>query len=380
MPWPVPTAKTIAERIAGVLEAGLLRIRTDLDPVALSRSVRSARGVLAQLGRTVALEAREVHDHVAWWGRQYFIDTVEDELVLRHAAIWGIEQRGATSALGSVLIQGVPGTALPAGLELSVSDASRFLTTTTATIGGSGSVTVAAIAAAPGLAGNVEAGIRLVTVTPFPAISRATVAEPGFDGGADEETLKELQSAVQAHIRQRPHGGAGFDYPTWVSRKFATKAVSVVPAWIGRGSVGIIVAMKDGSGEARVPTTPECAAILAYLGEPNSQTGVRPTTAHVVVVACELQALPLTVRLRPDTTATRAAVTEAFARYVATLGDADDPQNVGPIGARIEPSRISEAISAASGEYAHDLVSPAAPFTLAAKKFPTAGTITWAAP
>lgn len=379
MPWPIPSAKTVAERIAGILEAGVVRIRPDIDPIAVSRSVRSARGVLAHIGRAFALEAREVHDHVAWWARQYFIDTVEEELVLRHAAIWGIDQRAATQALGSILIQGVPGTALPAGLELSLSDASRFLTTATATIEGDGFVTVPARAALAGTAGNVEAGIRLVTVAPFPEITRATVADPGFAGGADEETFKELQSAVQAHIRQRPHGGAAFDYPTWVSRRFATKAVSVVPGWIGRGSVGIIVAMTDADGGPRVPTDAECAAILAYLGEPNSQTGVRPTTAHLVVLACELQALPLTVRVRPDTIATRAAVTAAYARYIATIGDADDPQNTGPIGARIEPSRISEAISSASGEYAHDLISPSAPIQLAAKKYPTAGAITFAA-
>jgi uncharacterized phage protein gp47/JayE len=380
MPWPVPSARTIAERFAGTLEAGLLRIRPLLDPVALSRSVRSARGVLAQIGRAIALEAREVHDHVAWWGRQYFIDTAEEEMILRHANIWGIAQRAASSAIGNLDIEGTAGTALPAGLEFRMSDSARFVTTSTATIGVDGRVSVPAQAIAAGAAGNIEAGIRLVTYTPFPEISRATVALPGFAGGADEETLIELQTAVLSHIRQRPHGGAGFDYPTWVGRQFDTRAVAVAPEWIGRGSVGIIVAMKDADGSARVPTAPECEAILAYLGAPGSPTGVRPVTAHIVVVACELEAIDISVRIRPDNVATRAAVTDAFARYVATIGDADDPQNATPIGARIEPSRISEAISAASGEYSHDLTVPSAPYTLGNKKFPTAGVITFLDP
>ncbi|MEE9921759.1 MAG: hypothetical protein PBV01_00005 [Brucella anthropi] len=74
-----------------------------------------------------------------------------------------------------------------------------------------------------------------------------------------------------------------------------------------------------------------------------------------------MRAIPITVRVRPDTIATRAAVEEAFAAFIATIGDANDDQNASPIGARIEPSRISEAISAASGEYAHDLISPSVP-------------------
>lgn len=380
MPWPIPTAKTIAERFAGALEAGINRIRPDIDPVALSRAVRSARGMLAQIGRAISLEVREVHDHLAWWGRQYFVDTAEEEMVLRHASIWGIEQRGATAALGTVLIEGVAGTVLPAGIELSASDATRFATSATATIGVGGTVSVAVVAGVAGTSGNIEAGIRLVTITPFPEISRVTVEAPGFAGGADEETFNELQSAVLSHIRQRPHGGAGFDYPTWVSRQFTTKAVAVVPEWIGRGSVGIVVAMKDEAGAGRVPTEPELAAILAYLGPVGDPNGVRPVTAHVLVIACELQPITISVRLRPDTVATRAAVTEAFGRYISTLGDADDPQNASPIGARIEPSRISEAISAASGEYAHDLTLPAAPTTLASVKYPTPGFITFLEP
>jgi uncharacterized phage protein gp47/JayE len=379
MSWPVPTAKVIAERFAGTLETAITRLKPLLDPTAISRAVRSSKGMFAQIGRAIALEARELHDHIAWWGRQYFPDTAEEELVLRHAAIWGVDQRAAIAATGTVLVEGTIGTALPSGIELSASDATRFITTATATIGSGGTTSVAAVAAIAGAAGNIEAGIRLVTITSYPDITRITVEDPGFAGGADEEDYKELQSAVLERIRQPPHGGAGFDYPTWVKDTFAAKAVAVVGDWIGRGSVGIIVAMKDVDGNPREATDLECAAILDHLGPPGTSLGVRPVTAHAVVVTAEMTAIPITVRLRPDTVATRAAVTEAFTRYVATIGDADDAQNASPIGAIIEPSRISEALSAASGEYAHDLVVPAARTVLDSRQYPIAGTITWAA-
>ena len=46
--------------------------------------MRSARGMFAIVFRAVSLELRSVHDHLAWWGRQYFVDTAEDEFVARH--------------------------------------------------------------------------------------------------------------------------------------------------------------------------------------------------------------------------------------------------------------------------------------------------------
>lgn len=383
MPWPIPTAKTIAERIAAAAEisitSAMAAIGRAVDPIALSRAVRSARGMLAIIFRSVAKELRQAHDHLAWWGRQYFVDTAEDEFVLRHASIWDVAQRPATFALGSLLVKGVPGTLVPAFVQFAVSDGTVVATTAVATIGGGGTVSVAAEARTAGPAGNLEAGIRLLCVTPFPAIEQATVEAPGFAGGALAATAAETSQATIARIQQPPHGGAGFDYPEWLRAAFAVRAVRVETDWIGRGSVGVIVAMKDSDG-ARAPTDPERDAMLAYLGEPSSSTGVRPVTAYVVVVPADIHELDITVRLRPDTVATRAAVTEAFTRYVATIGDEDDAQNATPIGAVIEPSRISEAISAANGEYGHDLISPAARFTLDVDQYPVPGDITFVDP
>ncbi|NLS00173.1 baseplate J/gp47 family protein [Rhizobium sp. P38BS-XIX] len=372
MPWPIPKASAIAAKIAGSIEAGLLRFRPELDPRAVSRAVRSEKGVFSQIGRALSLELREAHDHIAWWGRQYFVDTAEDEFVLRHANIWNVPQRGATKAIGRVVIVGVAGTPLPAGLLLAASNSVQYVTTAPATIDAGGSIEVGATAVLGGTIGNLEAGVLLATVTAQPAVSKITVSA-AFVGGAEEETPEELQVATLQRIRQPPHGGAAFDYSTWVRDQFPVKAVGVVPGWIGRGSVGVVVVMKNDDGSPRAPSADEVAAILSYLGAPGSQTGVRPVTANVVVVPGVLRTLTISVRLRPDTLSTRAAVADAWRRFVATIGDDDDDQNASPIGATIEPSRISEAISAASGEYAHDLLSPLARFTLDRTEYPIAG-------
>lgn len=384
MPWPVPTARTIAERMAGAAEvaitAALEAVGKAVDPVALSRAVRSARGMLANIFRAAALELREVHDHIAWWGRQYFVDTAEDEFVLRHASIWGVTPRPASPAVGTMLIEGVIGTVLPEDLDLAASDGIVVVTTEAATIGVDGTVSVPVSAdAAYGETGNLEAGIRLLTVTPFPEVTRGTIEAPGLAGGAWAAEPAEIAQATLERIRQPPHGGAGFDYPVWLAAAFDVRAVKVVTDWVGRGSVGVIVAMKDGDF-GRAPSGGEQTAMLEYLGAPGSSTGVRPVTAYVIVVPAEIHALNISVRLRPDTAAGRAAVTDAFARFVATIGDAEDTVNDSPIGAVIEPSRISEAISSASGEYAHDLTVPVAKFTLDPDQYPEPGVITWLAP
>lgn len=266
------------------------------------------------------------------------------------------------------------GTVLPAGIELSSGAGALYLTTAGGTIAAGGTLNVAAIAMEAGESGNLETGVRLATVVSYSSISRITVAN-AFSGGADEQTLDELKAAYLTRIRQAPHGGAGFDYPVWIREVADAKAVAVVPDWIGFGSIGVVAIMNDEDDSARLPTPAEITLMQAHLGPQSSAIGVRPVTARAIVVAGVLRPIPLKVRLRPDTAIVRAAVTEAFERFVATIGDEDDDQNQSPIGAVIEPSRISEAISAASGEYAHDMIVPAARYTLERTEYPVPGAI-----
>ncbi|PCI03843.1 MAG: Baseplate J family protein [Hyphomicrobiales bacterium] len=380
MPWPIPPAKEIAARIAGTLESGLQIIKPLVDPLAISRAVRSARGVFAQIIRAVSLEIRQLHDHLSWWARQWFPDTAEDEFILRHAGIWGVPRRAATKAVGTLVIEGEAGTNIPALTEFAVSDGVTFLSNDLVIIGVGGSVDIAVTAVVAGLDGNVEADIGLATVAPFPEIATVLVGPEGTAGGSDIESLASVQSATLTRIRQRGHGGAGFDYPYWIGRAFDVEAVRTLPGWFGRGSVGVAVVMRVDDAFGRAPIEDELDAMLTYLGPLNSSTGVRPVTAHVVVLSGVVTPIDISVRLRPDTEDIRTAVTEAFSRFIATVGDEEDEINNGPIGATLEPSRISEAISSAGGEYAHDLTVPAAQLVLDDKGYPTPGVITWLDP
>ena len=383
MPWPVDRPTTIAARMASVLEIALRSLYPLIDPALISRAVRTVRGVFAQVLRVFSLELREVQDHLRWWSLEWFPDTATEQ-TLRHASIWGVEQRPPTLAVGSVIIEGVAGTPIPNDLELVDETGLIFDTTEAGEIGEDGTLTLPIIATLAGPLSNLPAGSDLRPLVPFAGILNSRVGESGTAGGALEETEAELQRAVIRRIRQREHGGAAFDYREWLEREFAVFAVSVEPEWIGRGSVGVIVAMQDEEGLGRSPTVEELDDMQRYIGRFAVAEGVRPVTARVVLVSAEPEEVSIRVRLRPDTDEARAAVEEAWPRFLAMVADDDtDPINTSQIAATLEHSRISEAISSASGEYAHDLLEPAphpaAPLKLDVKKFARPGPVTFEA-
>lgn len=373
MAWRVPSAAQLSERMAGFLETALTKVAdlkgVVLDPAKLSLAVRSPWGVFAQVIRTVALELRSVHDHIAYRGRQLFIDQCDEENVALHASMWGVERREPVKAVGSVTLTGTAGAAIPAGILLSSSAGVSYTTTVGGNIAVGGSVTVAAEAVNGGLNGNLPSGVKLAIQTVAPDLVSAVVAS-AFSGGADQQDADLWRDDVRSRIRRPPHGGADFDYRTWVADTADVAAVKVAPGWIGNGSVGLIIAMNDPAGP-RAPTVGELSAIGTYIAS------VKPVTANVIPVAAAIVSVPLTVQVRPDTAAVRAAVIEAWNRFIATLGDEDDTANTSPIGATIERSRVSEALSAASGEYAHDLIIPAASYALGATQYPVAGSVTF---
>lgn len=381
MPWPIPPASSIFNRMASAMEQNLILLTAAKGLTAsvsrISLAVRSAQGVFSNLFAPIAGEIRSLHDHQAWWGRQYMPDSADDEeMILRHAGIWGVEGRAAVKAKGAVLIDGAAGTGVASGLILSAGNAQTYVTTSGGTLDAGGTLAVTAEAVNAGAPGNLAAGIILTADTSPDGLSRFTVSA-SFAGGLDAETPEEIKASYLRRIRMPPMGGAAQDYFTWVSDVASPYAVATVEDWIGRGSLGVVVVMKNADGTPRQATPEELATIGTHLGVYGSQTGVRPVTARTIPVAGILVPVPISVRLRPDTALTRAAVEAAFLRFVLTIGDEDDDQNAGPIGAFIEPSRISEAISSATAEYGHDLVVPAARYKLGVAECPIAGSITW---
>jgi uncharacterized phage protein gp47/JayE len=371
MPFALPTLAELRRQAEADMEAGLRAARPDIDPAAIARAVRSERSVLGIIVRTQAQALFANHLHLRWWGDQYLPDTAEAEFLVRHSGIWGVERRPAVRAVGQATLAGTPALVVPAGVQMTNANGATIETTAAGILSGAGAATLPVRAVEGGTAGNAAGLAVLPLISPLPGLAAqaATLTADGLAGGAEIEDDEALLGRVLARIRQPAHGGAAFDYVSWIQNEFAAAKVSVEPGWVGRGSVGVIVAM--GTAAAPVPpTAPELAAMLDYLGGLDSVTGVRPVTAEVVPVAFLPRVVALTIAIDPDTAPVRAAVQSALNAFFAR--DAE-------IGVALPLSRLSEAISGASGEYRHRIIAPAADIACAPRELAMPGVITWAA-
>lgn len=365
MPFPLTSPTDLTRRMEALMETALRRVRPDAEPAAIARAVRSPRGVIAALIRVFALMLYEAHLHLRWWGDQYFPDTAEGEQLIRHAAISGIQRRPATRALGYAAVAGADGTDVPTGAILVGAASALYEVTAGATIaGGTATVTVRALEA--GIGGNAPAGTRLSFRAPIEGLvpQEAVADASGLAGGAGIETLASLLARLLAEIREPAHGGAASDYPRWVQNTFAAVHVRTLPNWVGEGTVGVVVAMGT-AAVPRAPTEAELEAIADHLET------LRPVTAEVVLIPAELLDVDLTLTVVPDEVRVREAVAAAALTFFSR--DAD-------IGAPVYRSRLSEAISAAAGEYRHEMAVPAGNVTPTDVQLPVLGDITWSAP
>lgn len=365
MPAPIAAPDEIVRRAEGRLEAALKRIRPNASPAAIARAVRSEKGLLAAIVRVQGLGLYSNHLHLRWNSEQMLPDSAEAEYLIRHADIWNIFRRAATKAVGLAQFTGVPGTAIPAGLNLRLSGGGLAVTAAAAMLDGAGAATIPLEAAEGGLAGNTAPGARLPIVTVQAGLDpqAAVLDVDGMAGGAEEEDDASLLARVLLAIREPAHGGAAHDYRAWIQNSFAAAKVAPVPLWVGPGSVAVVVAM--GSAVApRAPIPAEIDAMAVHLEL------VRPVTAEVYVIPAEILAVPLRIAVVPDSAPVRAAVEAAALAHYAAEAE---------IGKLFPRSRLSEAISAASGEYRHYIAQPPADIVPARQQLPVLGAVTWEA-
>ena len=349
MPFARPSPAEIRNRMAAEVAVAL--------PGADARIRRSMEEVLV---RSIAIASHELHGHIEWAALQILPDTAEDEVLARHAAIWGLTRIAATTALGAVTFTGTAGAVVPANTELRRGDDARYLLAADVTIGGGGTGAGNLVARVAGAAGNSVAGVALQLVAPVAGIQPSTVvAAGGLAAGADAEGDAALRARLLQRIQTPPAGGAAADYVTWALAVAGVEKVWVYPNWAGAGTVGVAFVTAGGA----IPAAPLVAAVQAALDLR------RPVTASVVVFAPATQAVAITIDLAVDTAAIRVAVLAELADFFVREAEP---------GGIIRVSRISAAISAALGEVAHVLVTPAADITLPAGTIATLGAVTWA--
>ena len=346
--------------IRPTLTALIDRIRADLDSRLPGADSKLPASVLDVLARSYGGAANGLYGYVDWLARQILPDTADEELLGRHAAIWGLPRKAAVGATGTVALTGVQGSAVPIGTALIRDDDVEYRTAE-AVILGLGTTSVAVEEVAGGIAGNTAVATVLRFVAPIAGVNAgAAVEAPGIAGGAPEEDDEALRARLLARIRTPPTGGSRGDYERWTLEVPEVTRAWVFPGWMGTGTVGVTFVL-DGRDDI-LPEPADLAAVEAYLDLR------RPVTADVVVFAPDPYPIDLLIRLAPDTAETRTAVMAELADFFARTAEP---------GGTTYLSRLREAVSLAAGESWHDLLLPELNVVAPAGSLPVIGEVQW---
>nr|DAJ51219.1 MAG TPA: Baseplate J like protein [Caudoviricetes sp.] len=345
MAFARPTLKEIITRVTADIAGRLTKAQT-------------RRSNALVFGRTLAGVSHTLNGFTEYVAKQIFVDTADSEHLDRHASIFGITRKAASKASGSVTFS-FSGDAVdvPLGTVVQSEEGAQYQVTS-APDSKSGTATVEALIA--GSAGNLDAGETVTLVSPIEGVA-SEAAVLGIAGGADAESDEDLRSRVLSRQRETPHGGTRTDYVQW-----ALSVPGVTRAWCypledGAGTVTVRFVCDDLPDI--VPTAEMVKKVQSYIDT------VRPVTADVTVTAPTLKAVPIHIEtLTPDTADVRAAIE---AELQSLFMSESEP------GSGIYLSHIRAAISAASGEVDHDLVTPTENPTAGKNELLTLGDITW---
>lgn len=328
---------------------------------------RSLRMALARVDSEVA---HLLYGFIDGLASQALPDLAIDGFLARHAGVWGILRIAAEFAEGSVVFQGAPGAVVESGTMLQSADGALFLVTEAAVLEGAGPGTASAavIAQLPGAAANRAEGAALNLVSPIAGVASAVlVAAGGIAGGFDAETDEAMRARLLSRIQQPPHGGADFDYRTWVREALpAADPIWVWPNALGLGTL-LVHFMLYGVTETGLPGEDHVALVQDYID------ARRPVCADPTVAAPVAQPVNYTIHIEPDSSAVRAAV----AAELADLHRREASPRVGDQGGVLLISHIREAVSIAAGETDNVVSLPAADVTADQGKILTLGAITW---
>lgn len=218
------------------IRAELLRDLQNLQPDA-DVAVDSDNHVRATV---VASAIEGLYQHQQWIVRQIFPDTSDTEQLDRHAQLHGITRKAAAAATGSITFSGTPGSAIGVGVEAKTADGLAFVTTASGSVGGGGTVSLAAQAVLPGAAGNVAASTALTLASPPAGVaSAATVVS--MTGGVDTEADIALLARLLGVLRNPPAGGNAYDYRRWALEVAGVESAFVYPLRRGIGTVDVVV-------------------------------------------------------------------------------------------------------------------------------------------
>ncbi|WP_164058064.1 baseplate J/gp47 family protein [Serratia marcescens] len=311
--------------------------------------------------RVQAAAVHTVYGYIDYLARNMLPDLADAEWLVRHGAIKRCPRKSETPASGHVRWEGVPDDVEIATGTKVLRDDQQSYTVTATTKSGGGLLRAPVLADVAGGIGNADDGVIIRLEAPITNLPSAGYAD-SISGGEDVEPLETWRARIMERWFYTPQGGADHDYVIW-----AKEVPGVSRAWTfrhyrGVGTVGVMLATGDPSHPAPSPQVVEAARQHILPLAPIAGSSLYPFAASEKVI-------PMTIALAKDEPEIRKAVIAEINSFLLRDGV--------PSGT-LHPSRISEAISIAAGEYAHRLESPTEIIVLGDTELPVLGEITWA--
>jgi len=192
----------------------------------------------------IAAAVESLHQHVSWLSRQVFASTADVEYLEQLAGERGLPRKPAALATGSITISGTATTPVSAGMQWQAPNGALYQLTANATIGGGGTVVVAAQALVAGVGGNLAAATVLTQAAPIAGVTGAVIVSMA-DGEA-AETDDSLRERLLERMRNAPAGGNAADYKRWALEVAGVDRAYVFGARRGLGTVDVAIMAPTG--------------------------------------------------------------------------------------------------------------------------------------
>lgn len=348
------TRQTLPQLITAIRSDILTRLAADTTLAALRRTDAEV------YARVQAAAVHTVYGYIDYLARNLLPDMADEDWLARHGNMKRCPRKAATAASGYVRWDGAAsGITVDAGVTIQRDDLVSYTTTAAASTSG-GVLRVPVICDDTGTAGNTDDGITMRLTSPVEGLASSGVADT-LEGGTDEEDLETWRGRIIERWYYTPQSGADQDYITWAKDVSGITRAWTYRHWMGVGTVGVMVASSDLVNP--VPDDTVVAAAQAYI-EPLAPVA----GADVYVFAPTPKTVDFHIRLNPDTDEVRYAV---MAEIRAMMLRDGVPEGT------LKLSRISEAISIATGEYSHTLVSPTEDTSIDKGEIGVVGDFTW---
>lgn len=362
MPFTRPTLTTIIKRIEGDFKSGL----------SLQAILR--RSFLAVFAKAFAAASHTLHGHTSFGiFEKFFPDTGDEVTVIRWGTLYNLPRKEATFAEIVIDVTGTTGGTLLIDTIYVRSDGLEYKVKAEVAVPAATVVQATIVAETEGDLSNIDTGDNISLQSAIAGIqSEATINSTTIEG-EDLEDLELYRGRVLDRLQFPPSGGNVTDFIAFALAVPGVTRAWVLPNLLGPGTVGVTFVEDD--EDPIIPDAAKIAEVQTALLE-NEPQGTGGSTAFAPI---EKKMNPQ-IQLKPNTTAVQNAVIlelEDLLAREAQVREASDPEKVGlgiKFDGKIKLSQINEAISLATDEEDHILLSPTADEEPAVNGLVTLGT------